>query len=71
MIQLQSGSDWHEMYKVFNMGSLLEFYVNEKTANGLIELAKSFGIDAQVIGYVELADKKEVIVKSTHGTFTY
>jgi phosphoribosylformylglycinamidine cyclo-ligase len=71
MIQLQSGSDWHEMYKVFNMGSLLEFYVNEKTANGLIELAKSFGIDAQVIGYVELADKKEVIVKSAHGTFTY
>jgi phosphoribosylformylglycinamidine cyclo-ligase len=71
MIQLQSGSDWHEMYKVFNMGSLLEFYVNEKTANGLIQLAKSFGIDAQVIGYVELADKKEVIVKSTHGTFTY
>ena len=71
MIQLQSGSDWHERYKVFNMGSLLEFYVNEKTANGLIQLAKSFGIDAQVIGYVELADKKEVIVKSAHGTFTY
>ena len=71
MIQLQSGSDWHEMYKVFNMGSLLEFYVNEKTADGLILLAKSFGIDAQVIGHVELADKKEVIVKSLHGTFTY
>lgn len=71
MIQLQSGSAWQEMYKVFNMGSLLEFYVNEKTADGLIQLAKSFGIDAQVIGHVELADKKEVIVKSAHGTFTY
>jgi phosphoribosylformylglycinamidine cyclo-ligase len=71
MIQLQSGSAWQEMYKVFNMGSLLEFYVHEKTADGLIQLAKSFGIDAQVIGHVELAEKKEVIVKSAHGTFTY
>lgn len=71
MIQAQSGSTWHEMYKVFNMGSLLEFYVNEKTAEGLIQLAKSFSIDAQVIGYVEAADKKEVVVKSIHGTFQY
>jgi phosphoribosylformylglycinamidine cyclo-ligase len=53
------------------MGSLLEFYVNEKTAEGLIQLAKSFGIEAQVIGYVEAADKKEVVVKSTHGIFQY
>lgn len=71
MIQAQSGSTWLEMYKVFNMGSLLEFYVNEKTAEGLIQLAKSFSIDAQVIGYVEAADKKEVVVKSAHGTFQY
>ncbi len=71
MIQTQSGSSWHEMYKVFNMGSLLEFYVNEKTAEGLIQLAKSFNIDAQIIGYVEAAESKEVVVKSEHGIFQY
>ncbi len=71
MIQTQSSSTWQEMYKVFNMGSLLEFYVDEKTAAGLIQLANSFGIDAQVIGYVEAADKKEVVIKSAHGEFVY
>jgi phosphoribosylformylglycinamidine cyclo-ligase len=71
MIQTQSGSTWHEMYKVFNMGSLLEFYVNETTAQSLIDIARSFNIDAQIIGYVEASDKKEVIVKSEHGEFMY
>lgn len=71
MIQEQSGSTWQEMYKVFNMGSLLEFYVNEKTADSLIKLAKSVGIDAQIIGRVEAAEKKEVLVKTPHGEFQY
>lgn len=71
MIQQQSNSTWHEMYKVFNMGSLLEFYVNEKTAESLIAIARSFNIDAQIIGRVEAAEKKEVVVKSEHGTFVY
>lgn len=71
MIQQQSNSTWHEMYKVFNMGSLLEFYVNEKTAESLISVARSFNIDARIIGHVEAADKKEVTVKSQHGVFTY
>lgn len=71
MIQQQSGSSWQEMYKVFNMGSLLEFYVDESTAQDLISIAGSFNIDAQVIGHVEAADRKEVVVKSEHGTFVY
>lgn len=71
MIQQQSNSSWHEMYKVFNMGSLLEFYVNEKTAEDLLAIARSFNIDAQVIGHVEAAGQKEVVVKSSHGEFVY
>lgn len=71
MIQQQSKSSWHEMYKVFNMGSLLEFYVSEHTAQSLINIAGSFGIEAQVIGRVEAADRKEVIINSEHGTFVY
>jgi phosphoribosylformylglycinamidine cyclo-ligase len=71
MIQQQSNSTWHEMYKVFNMGSLLEFYVDETTAKGLIDIATSVGINAQIIGRVEAADKKEVVVKSEHGAFIY
>ncbi len=71
MIQQQSNSTWHEMYKVFNMGSLLEFYVDETTAKGLIDIAHSVGIEAQIIGRVEAAEKKEVVVKSAHGEFIY
>lgn len=71
MIQQQSNSTWHEMYKVFNMGSLLEFYTNEKTAEDLIAIAKNVGIDAQIIGYVESTPKKEVVIKSENGEFVY
>ncbi len=71
MIQQQSNSTWHEMYKVFNMGSLLEFYVNEHTAQHLIDIARSFNIEAQVVGTVEASDKKGVVITSAHGTFEY
>lgn len=71
MIQEQSNSTWYEMYKVFNMGSLLEIYTDAKTAESLIAMAASYQIDAQVIGYVEAAEQKEVIVSSAHGNFTY
>ncbi len=71
MIQQQSNSTWEEMYKVFNMGSLLEFYTDEKTADSLIAIANEFNIDAQVIGHVETAEQKEVVVKSEHGFFVY
>ena len=71
MIQAQSGSTWHEMYKVFNMGSLLEFYVNESTADKLTAIAKTFNIEAQIIGHVEASTNKEVVITSEHGTFNY
>jgi phosphoribosylformylglycinamidine cyclo-ligase len=71
MIQSQSNSQWHEMYKVFNMGNLLEFYTDEKTAENLIQLANKFNIDAQIIGHVEAADKNELIVTTEHGEFIY
>ncbi|MFY7732620.1 MAG: AIR synthase related protein [Bacteroidia bacterium] len=71
MIQSQSNSQWHEMYKVFNMGNLLEFYTDENTAQDLITLAAKFNIDAQIIGHVEAADKNELIVITERGEFIY
>ena len=71
MIQSQSNTDWQEMYKVFNMGSLLEFYTDEKTAASLISLANSFQIEAQIIGRVESHAKKEVILKHGQQNFKY
>lgn len=71
MIQQQSNSSWEEMYKVFNMGSLLEFYTDATTAESLIALAKTYNIEAQIIGYVEQASQKAVTVKTKHGQFVY
>lgn len=66
-----SGTDWKEMYKVFNMGHRMEFYVSSGAASQLIEISKSFGIDAQVIGRVEASTHKKVTLKTPHGTFEY
>ncbi len=71
MIQEESGTDWKEMYKVFNMGHRLEFYLDEESADDIIEISKSFNVDAQVIGRVEASDSKEVIIQSEHGLFQY
>ncbi len=71
MIQSQSNSQWHEMYKVFNMGNLLEFYTDEKTAEDLIAIAIKFNIEAQIIGRVEDAEKNELLVITEHGEFKY
>ena len=71
MIQSQSNSEWHEMYKVFNMGNLLEFYTDETTAEDLIAIANKFNIDAQIIGRVEPAEKNELLVITEHGEFKY
>ena len=70
-IQRMSGTDWKEMYKVFNMGHRLEFYVPPSRAQEIIAISNSFGIDAKVIGRVETAPTKEVVLTSPHGTFTY
>jgi phosphoribosylformylglycinamidine cyclo-ligase len=71
MIQNQSKTDWQEMYKVFNMGNLLEFYTDEITASSLISIAGTYGIEGRVIGHVEASDKKSVLLKSEHGEFVY
>ncbi|MXV52330.1 phosphoribosylformylglycinamidine cyclo-ligase [Pedobacter sp. HMF7647] len=71
LIQEQSNTDWQEMYKVFNMGHRMELYVPEEIAGGLIEISKSFGINAQIVGRVEAADTKQVTIKSEFGEFVY
>ncbi len=71
MIHEQSVTDWHEMYKVFNMGHRMEIYTDESTAADIIKISKSFNIDAQVIGRCEAASKAHVTVKSEHGVFEY
>jgi len=71
LIQEESKTSWQEMYKVFNMGHRMELYVSADIAEELIALSKSFGIDAQIIGRVEGADKKQVTVTSEFGEFVY
>ncbi|VAW10818.1 Phosphoribosylformylglycinamidine cyclo-ligase [hydrothermal vent metagenome] len=71
LIQEQSGTDWKEMYQVFNCGHRLEFYVNEAIAEDLIAIASGFGVDAQIIGWVEENASKKLTIKSEFGTFRY
>ena len=70
-IQHMSGTDWAEMYKVFNMGHRLEFYVPPTRAEEIIAISTAFGIEAKVLGRVEAADRKEVRLAGPHGTFIY
>ncbi len=70
-IQEQSGTDWKEMYKVFNMGHRLEVYLDAQYAEKVIEISKSFGIDAQIIGRIEKSDHTHLTIQSEFGTFTY
>lgn len=71
MIQDQSGTDWKEMYKVFNMGHRMEFYVPQEIAEGIVAISKSFGVDAQIVGYVEESDKQQLTIQSENGIFEY
>ncbi len=71
LIQEQSGTDWKEMYKVFNMGHRLEIYLKEEYAQSIIDISKSFNIDAQIIGRVEKGTGKQLTIKSGKGTFSY
>jgi len=71
LIQEQSGTDWSEMYKVFNMGHRMEIYLPKEYADEIISISKSFNIDAQIVGFVEASDKKELIIESEKGRFTY
>ncbi|MGZ3928922.1 MAG: AIR synthase related protein [Mucilaginibacter sp.] len=71
LIQEESKTSWQEMYKVFNMGHRMELYVPEEIANDLIMISKSFGVEAQIIGHVKQAEKKQVTVRSEFGEFIY
>ena len=71
MIQAQSGTNWKEMYKVFNMGHRMEVYTDEKTADEVISISKSFGIDAKIIGHCHAAQGKSLTIKSEFGEFNY
>ena len=71
MIHDESATDWKEMYKVFNMGHRMEIYTDEASAQGIIDISKSFNIDAQIIGHVEASDKAQVTVTTENGTFIY
>jgi phosphoribosylformylglycinamidine cyclo-ligase len=71
LIQKESGTDWKEMYKVFNMGHRLEIYLKPEFAEDVIKISKSFGIDAQIVGRVEESDTKRLTIKSSNGVFEY
>lgn len=71
IIQEESNTEWQEMYKVFNMGHRLEIYTDEITAKKIIEISKSFGVDARIIGHCEKSETKTLTIKSEKGTFVY
>jgi len=71
LIQEQSGTDWKEMYQVFNCGHRMELYVNEQVADEIIAISKTFDVDAQIIGRVEPSENKKLTIQSEYGKFTY
>lgn len=72
IIQRESSTDWKEMYKVFNMGHRMEIYLPKNFADKVIDISRSFGIDAQVIGRVEASAKgKHLTISTETGTFHY
>jgi phosphoribosylformylglycinamidine cyclo-ligase len=71
LIQEQSNTDWKEMYQVFNCGHRMELYVPEHLAHEIIEISRSFNVDAQIVGRVEASDSKRLTIMSEYGTFEY
>ncbi len=71
LIAQQSHTDWAEMYKVFNMGHRMELYVKPENADSIIEISKSFNIDAQIVGRVEAAQRNKLTLVTPFGTFEY
>lgn len=71
IIQEQSGTEWQEMYKVFNMGHRFEIYTGEENARRIIDIAASFNLDARIIGYCEESNKKRLTIQSEFGRFEY
>ena len=71
LIQQESKTDWKEMYQVFNMGHRMELYVDENIAADIIEISKSFDVDAKIVGRVEASETKKLTIKSEFGEFVY
>ncbi|WP_298122170.1 AIR synthase related protein [Flavobacterium sp.] len=71
LIQEQSKTDWKEMYQVFNCGHRMELYVPQEIANDIIEISKSFGVAAQIVGRVETSETKKLTIQSEYGVFEY
>jgi phosphoribosylformylglycinamidine cyclo-ligase len=71
LIHEQSGTEWEEMYKVFNMGHRFEIFTDQKNAAEIINIASGFDLEARVIGYCEPSDKKRLTISSEFGTFEY
>jgi phosphoribosylformylglycinamidine cyclo-ligase len=71
LIQAESKTDWKEMFKVLNCGTRLELYLDEKNAAAVMDIARSFGIESKIIGFVESSLTNEVEVDSAHGRFVY
>lgn len=71
LIQRHSNTDWHEMYKVFNMGHRFEIYAFPEFADDIVAISRELGVDAQIIGRVESSKVKKLTIKSELGTFLY
>lgn len=71
LIQSESKTNWKEMYQVFNMGHRMELYVPKEIAGEIIEISKSFNVDAQIVGRVEKSSTKKLTLKTAHGEFEY
>ena len=71
LIQKESGTNWREMYQVFNMGHRLEIYTDGNTADEIISICYSFSLDAKIIGRVEENSTKKLPIKSSKGHFNY
>jgi len=73
IIQEQSQTSWEEMYKVFNMGHRMEFYTDRQTAEAIIEISRSFNVEAQIVGHVDTGSpgEKRLTINSEHGHFEY
>lgn len=71
MIKEESETEWREMYQVFNMGHRMEIYTDEETAQEIIKISESFNVPAKIVGRVEASEKRELVIKSEFGEFTY
>ena len=71
LIQEQSGTDWQEMYQVFNMGHRMEIYLDEVHADEIIAISRSYNVDAKVVGWVDSSNQRKLTIKSQYGVFKY